>query len=181
MIKKLRQAVLALSLTAGISLSGYAQLPDDAKGPYESGPGPACSPAFGPARQSGPMHGPDQMEHPGMMPELAPPPFLLDLDLSEAQQDRIFNIQLANAPLLREQEKFVHKSSKELRALMEQDQYDEAKIKSLAEAQAHAMAQLQVLRAHGMHQILAVLTPEQKTKLNANKEKIAGQHHGEEH
>ena len=199
MFKHLQQTVLALTLTAGISLSAYAQPPEDAKGPHEApheaGPGPACAPTpappFGHGPMDGPMHGPGPMpdmpfgqthgpmEHPGIMPELAPPLFLLGLDLSEAQQDKIFNIQLANAPLLREQEKHAHKSGKELHGLLEQDQYDEAKIKALAEVQAHAVAQLEVLHARSMHQILAVLTPEQKTKLNAMKEKFAGPHHGE--
>jgi Spy/CpxP family protein refolding chaperone len=194
MIKHLQQTVLAMSLAAGISLSAYAQPPEDAKGPHDfgaGGPGPACAAAFGHGPESGvqdgPMHGMPPawphgpMEHPGMEPELGPPPFLFGLDLNEGQQDKIFSIQLANAPLLREQEKLAHKNGRELHALLEQDQYDEAKVKSLAEAQAHAMAQLEVLHARGMHQILAVLTPEQKTKLNAMKEKFAGPHHGEEH
>jgi Spy/CpxP family protein refolding chaperone len=177
MIKQLQQTVLALSLTAGISLSGYAQPPEDATGPH--GPGPACAPPF----EIGPVHGPmaGPMEHPGMMPELAPPPFLFGLDLNDVQQDKIFNIQLANAPLVRDQEKLARKAGRELHDLLEQDQYEEAKIKSLAETQAHALAQLEVLHARGMHQILAVLTAEQKTKLNAMKEKFAGPHHGEEH
>lgn len=198
MIKHLQQTVLAMSLAAGISLPAYAQPPEDAKGPHDfgaGGPAAACAPAFdhGPGfgpqdgPQDGPLHGMPSdgphgpMEHPGMGPELGPPHFLFGLDLSEAQQDKIFNIQLANAPLLREQEKLAHRNGKELHALLEQDQYDEGRIKSLADAQAHAMAQLAVLHARGMHQILAVLTPEQKTKLNAMKEKFAGPQHGDQH
>ena len=175
MIKFLQQSVLAIGLTAGISLTAYAQPPEDGMGPH--GPG-----AGGPAAEM--PHGgmpPPGAPIPGMMPELAPPPFLFGLDLSDAQQDKVFTILLANAPLVHEQEKLAHKSGKELHALLEQDQYDEAKIKSLAEAQAHAMAQLMVLRARGMHQLLAVLTPEQRAKLEAEKAKFADPHHDEEH
>ncbi|HEX7641139.1 MAG TPA: Spy/CpxP family protein refolding chaperone [Burkholderiaceae bacterium] len=169
MIKVLLQTVLALGLAAGATLAAHAQPPEDAIGPH--GQGPAEMPP-------GPHGG---MPHPGMMPELAPPPFLHGLDLSETQQDKIFAIMLAEAPLVHEQEKLAHKNGKELHTLLEQDQYDEGKIKSLAEAQSHAMAQLMVLHARGMHQILAVLTPEQKTQLNAMKEKFAGQRHDQMH
>jgi protein CpxP len=166
MIKFLQHAVLSIGFTAGVSLAACAQPPEDAMGPH------------GPAMEM-PQHG--GMPQPGMIPELAPPPFLHGLDLSDAQQDKIFSILLANAPLVHEQEKLAHKSGQELHAMLEQDQYDEGKIKSLADTQAHAMAQLMVLHARGMHQILAVLTTEQRTQLNAMKEKFAGQHHGEEH
>ena len=168
MIKFLQHAVLAIGLTAGVSLAACAQPPEDATGPH------------GPLQEMPP--GPhDGMQRPGMMPELAPPPFLHGLDLSDAQQDKIFNILLADAPLAHEQEKLVHKSGKELHALLEQDQYDEAKIKVLADTQAHATAQLMVLHARSMHQILALLTPEQRTQLSAMKEKFADPHHGDEH
>ncbi len=171
MIKFLQHAVLAIGFTAGASFAARAQPPEDAIGPH----GPAMEMPPGP-------HG--DLPQPGMMPELAPPPFLHGLDLSEAQQDRIFNILLADAPLLREQEKLAHKSGQELHALLEQDQFDEGKIKSLADAQARAMAQLMVLHARGMHQILAVLTPEQRTQLKDMKDKFdkfAGPRHGEAH
>jgi Spy/CpxP family protein refolding chaperone len=182
MIKFLQQSVLAIGLTAGISFGACAQPPEDGMGPHGPGQGPdaphAGMPPQGMSAPGMPMPG---MPHPDMMPELAPPPFLLGLDLSEAQQDKVFNILLANAPLVHEQEKLAHKNGKELHALLEQDQYDEAKIKSLAEAEAHARAQLMVLHARGMHQILALLTPEQRAKLDAEKAKFAGPHHGDDH
>jgi len=169
MIKFLQQIALAIALTTGASLAAHAQPPEVNMAPR--GPAPAELPP-------GP-HG--AMPQPGMMPELAPPPFLHGLDLSEAQQDKIFSILLAEAPLLHEQQKLAHKNGKELHAFLEQDQYDEGKIKLLAEAQSHAMAQLMVLHARSMHQILAVLTPEQRAQLNAMKEKFADKHCGEAH
>ena len=165
MIKLLQQTVLAFSLAAG---AANAQPPEDGMGPH--GSAPAEMPP-----------GPPGMPHPGMMPELAPPPFLHGLDLSETQQDKIFSIMLAEAPLVHEQEKLARKNGKELHTLLEQDQYDEGKVKALAEAQSHAMAQLMVLHVRGMHQILALLTPEQKAKLETMKEKFAGMHHDPAH
>ncbi len=168
MIKFLQQTLLTCGITAGISLAACAQPPEDAPGLH----GPMQEAPAGP-------HG--IMAQPGMMPALAPPPFLHGLDLSEAQQDKVFAILLANAPLIHEQEKLAHKSGKELHALLDSDQYDEGKIKALADTEAHAMAQLMLLHARGMHQILALLTPEQRTQLNAMKEKFPGPHPGNDH
>jgi len=168
MIKILLHSLLAIGFSAGMSLAACAQPPEHAMGPY----GPAQEMPPGPPFPPG-AHGPM------MMPELAPPPFLQGLDLSEAQQDKVFAILLADAPLAREQEKLAQKSGKELHALLEQDQYDEGKIKSLAETQARAMAQLMVLHARSMHQILAVLTPEQRTQLKAMKDQPPMMHHAD--
>jgi len=166
MIKFLQQALMAIGFTAGVSLAASAQPPEEAMAPRS--PAMEMPPA---------LHG--GMPHPGMMPELAPPPFLHWLNLSEAQEDKIFNIMLGDAPLVHEQEKLAHKSSQELHALLEQDRYDEGKIKSLTDMQAQAIAQLMMLHARGMHQILAVLTPEQRIQLKAMEEKFSPAHQGE--
>ena len=188
MMKKImQQTALAISLLAGVSLAAHA-LPlmetidqhGPGFGPGQDGPGGPGGPGFGPGMPGpGPEHGPHGL--PDMMPQLAPPPFLFGLDLTEAQQDKVFSILLANAPLVHEQEKLGHKSGQELHTLLEQDQYDEAKIKSAAEAEARAKAQLLVLHARTMHQILAVLTPEQHAKLQAMKDKFKEHRHADEH
>ena len=100
MIKILQHSLLAIGFTAGMSLAACAQPPEGAMGPH----GPAQEMPPGP-------HGP--MPQPGMMSEFASPPFLQDLDLSEAQEDKIFAIVLAQAPLVREQEKLAHKRLRE--------------------------------------------------------------------
>lgn len=192
MKKILQQTALAISLMAGISLAAHAQPlmetmdqhgPDFGPGahagpggPGGPGPGPG-GPGFGPGPDFD--HGPHGMGE--MMPQLAPPPFLFGLDLSDAQQDKVFAILLAAAPQVHEQEKLAHKSGQELHALLDPDQYDEAKLKSAAEAEARAKAQLLVLHARTMHQILAVLTPEQHARLQAMKEKFKEHRREDEH
>ena len=52
-------------------------------------------------------------------------------------------------------------------------QYDESKLKSLADAEARAMAQIKVAHASTMHQISLVLTPEQRTQLQSMKNEHA--------
>ncbi|MDO8071691.1 Spy/CpxP family protein refolding chaperone [Janthinobacterium sp. SUN176] len=102
------------------------------------------------------VHGPGGPGAPGL------PPFLRGIDLSEAQQDKIFAATYAQAPLLREQEKIAFKAHAQLRALAASSAYDEAKASALASTAAQAMAQISLQQARLEQQLLAVLTPEQR-------------------
>ncbi|MED5613146.1 Spy/CpxP family protein refolding chaperone [Janthinobacterium sp. P210005] len=102
------------------------------------------------------LHGPGGPGAPGL------PPFLRGIDLSEAQQDKIFAATYAQAPLLREQEKIAFKAHAQLRALAASSAYDEAKASALASTAAQAMAQISLQQARLEQQLLAVLTPEQR-------------------
>lgn len=90
------------------------------------------------------------------------PPFLYGIDLSEAQQDKIFAATYAQAPLLREQEKIAFKAHEQLRALAASSAYDDAKASALASTAAQAMAKISLQQARLEQQLLAVLTPEQR-------------------
>lgn len=123
--------------------------------------------AFVPPAGAAPMpgHGP----HGGLPPphapaggELPPPPYLHGLQLSEAQQDKVFAILHALAPQLREQAKLARKAEEELRELARGEQYDEGRARALAEAGARAQAEMALLRSRADRQIHALLTPEQK-------------------
>ncbi|MDN2701324.1 Spy/CpxP family protein refolding chaperone [Janthinobacterium sp. SUN100] len=105
------------------------------------------------------VHGPGGPGGPGA-PGL--PPFLRGIDLSEAQQDKIFAATYAQAPLLREQEKIAFKAHAQLRALAGSSAYDDAKASALASTAAQAMAQISLQQARLEQQLLAVLTPEQR-------------------
>lgn len=96
------------------------------------------------------------------------PPFLHGAHLSEAQRDKVFSILYAQLPLLREQFKASRKAQDELRGLAASDGYDEAKAKLLAEASARAQAAIALLRARGLHRIYALLTPEQRSQMEAD-------------
>ena len=104
------------------------------------------------------------MEGPPPGIEHAPglPPFLRGIELSEAQQDKIFAATYAQAPLLREQEKIAFKAHAQLRELAASSAYDDAKASSLASTAAQAMATISLQQARLEQQLLAVLTPEQR-------------------
>ncbi|HEU4814709.1 Spy/CpxP family protein refolding chaperone [Janthinobacterium sp.] len=114
--------------------------------PPQAMPGPP--PGFG--------HGPGGPGAPGL------PPFLRGIELSEAQQDKVFAATYAQAPLLREQEKIAFKAHAQLRELAASDAYDDAKAGALASTAAQAMATISLLQARLEQQLLAVLTPEQR-------------------
>jgi Spy/CpxP family protein refolding chaperone len=67
-------------------------------------------------------------------------PFLRELNLSDAQHDKIFKIMHDRAPALRDKAKEASKANYELHALMFSDKYDEARVRTLSETSAQAMA-----------------------------------------
>lgn len=91
--------------------------------------------------------------------------FLRGIELSEAQQDRVFAIMHAQAPQLREQEKAERKANEALRAMMDAGQYDEAKAAAQTRALGQAIAAQELLRVRAAAQVMALLTPQQKEEL----------------
>lgn len=154
-------AVLALPLFATAGDMGEEQAPapqgEHGHGPQQGGPehgGPDRGPGFGPgfAHGAGPGFGPGR------------PPLFHGLDLSEAQEDKIFAILHAQAPYLREQFKAAAKAREALRALAGADQYDDAKAAALAKDAATAEANIALQHVRTQQKLLAVLTPEQRKK-----------------
>ncbi|MYM26015.1 periplasmic heavy metal sensor [Duganella sp. FT135W] len=127
------------------------------RGPEHQGPGP-----FG---QDGPHGGPEQ-GGPGHPPGFGPgrSPLFHGLDLSEAQQDKIFAILHAEAPYLREQFKAAAKAREALHALATADKYDDANAAALAKDAATAEANIVLQHVRTQQKLLAVLTPEQRKK-----------------
>lgn len=109
--------------------------------------------------------------------------FMRGLDLTEAQRDKIFEIRHAAAPALREKGKAAFEARKALREATRAEQFDEAKVRGAAERLAKAEADVVVERARVRQQVLSVLTPEQRAKLEQAKERRGkfrpGKHHGE--
>ena len=121
----------------------------------------ACSmPLLALAQQASAPDGPPSRAMPGPPPGLLP--FLHGIDLSEAQQDKVFAATYAQAPLLREQEKIAFKAHAQLRELAASSTYDDAKAGALANTAAQAMATISLQQARLEQQLLAVLTPEQR-------------------
>lgn len=114
------------------------------------------------------LHGPGGPGAPGL------PPFLRGIDLSEAQQDKVFAATYAQAPLLREQEKIAYKAHAQLRALAASSAYDDARASALANTAAQAMAAISLQQARLEQQLLAVLTPEQRKQAQQRRDSRPG-------
>jgi len=103
------------------------------------------------------------------------PHALRHLRLTEAQQDKIFTIMHNQAPQARELHKAMHKAHHALHDLVATGPYDDAKAKALSESLGKALTESALLHARTHHQILDVLTPEQRQELARHAE------HGGEH
>lgn len=158
-------AAMALPLFAATGAAHANEVDDDAlRPPMMEHDGPEHGPAGrGPGSPSGPGF------HPGLPPVGGPgmggrPPFARGIELSEAQDDKVFAILHAQEPYLREQGKAAAKAHEALRALGSAAQYDDAKAAALAKDAATAMANIALQRVRTEQKLLAVLTPEQRTK-----------------
>jgi Spy/CpxP family protein refolding chaperone len=93
------------------------------------------------------------------------PPHLRALNLTEAQQDKVFEIMHAQAPVMRDKAKALRKAETDLRALTSAADYSEAKARGLADEAAKAMSEMTLARAKADRQVFEVLTPEQRKQL----------------
>ncbi|CAK0781077.1 periplasmic protein CpxP/Spy [Gammaproteobacteria bacterium] len=145
------------SITMGVPFTAYSA-------PKMDGYGPPCPMMHGDPGGSGEFgFGPMMMlEEPFGGPM---PPFLHGLKLSETQRDKIFELLHAQVPSLHEKGKEIHKGRLALHKLSLSDQYDEAKVKELAENGARVIAEIARLIASTDNQIYQLLTPEQRKQL----------------
>jgi periplasmic protein CpxP/Spy len=129
----------------------------------------AMEPQPGPAMEHGMPH-PGQ--HDGPMNHDNPvPPFLHGIELTEAQQDRIFDIMHSQAPQMRERAKAIGKAHKELHALVMSPNYDDAKARTLIDSLSRASTDMMLQHVRTDHQIYALLTPEQRKQLDERKDR----------
>ena len=150
------------ALLAASCAGGAWAAPGLAAGPADAPPPPPADADDGPGFGPGPRPG-HRMGGPGL-------PFLRGIELSEAQEDRLFAIRHAQAPQLREQEKAERKAAEALHAMKESGQYDEAKASAAARALGQAIAARELLRARTAGQVLALLTPQQKEALQRERD-----------
>lgn len=124
-------------------------------------PMPPGDPGF--EQQDGPGDGP---RGPGGPIERGVPPFLRGLDLSEAQQDRVFAILHAEVPKQRALEKAERKAGEALRELGRAPELDQARASASAQALGQAIADQEMLRLQTGAELMAVLTPQQRAQLD---------------
>jgi protein CpxP len=114
------------------------------------------------------MHGPGMPGPEGRGPEGHGPGFghfSRELQLSEAQQDKLFAIEHAAAPQRRQQEKAIRQAHEALHALRDAAQFDEARASAASRDLGQAVAGEALLDARLHAQRLAVLTPVQREQL----------------
>jgi Spy/CpxP family protein refolding chaperone len=116
----------------------------------------------------------------GSLPGLdAPlPPYLHELTLSDEQQDKIFELLHAQAPQVHRLARTLHKSSAQLRELGFSEQYDETAARGLIDAASRAHSELALLRTRTDHEVLGLLTPEQRKQALADVAKHDGRERG---
>lgn len=90
---------------------------------------------------------------------------LRGLDLTEAQQDKIFNLRHAQEPAMRAKIKELREARSNLEALTHAPAYDEAKVRALTDKSATVMAELARMHARTEFDIYQILTPEQRKQL----------------
>lgn len=112
------------------------------------------------------MPGPDTP--PPMVAPMAPPvvSFLHDLDLAEAQQDKLFELNHAQEPQRRAKMKELRKAQDALREMSSSGEFDDAKAKSLTETIGRATAELTLMQARFDGAVYRLLTPEQRQRWN---------------
>lgn len=160
--KLLLALVVALPLLAATGAASANESGDEHPAMMHGGPD-----------HEGPANGPRM--HGGMPPFGGPgmvgrPLFMRGVELSEAQEDKVFAILHEEKPYLREQGKAADKAHEALREMAGTDKYDDAKAASLAQAAANAMANIALQRARTEQKLLAVLTPEQRKKQAEDKD-----------
>ena len=99
---------------------------------------------------------------------------LRGLDLTQEQQDQVFKIFHDQAPAVHEQMKQMRAAHESLARLASADTFDAAKAKEAADQEGRAHAQLALIHAQGMAKVRAVLTPEQRAKLDQQQQARAG-------
>jgi Spy/CpxP family protein refolding chaperone len=94
-----------------------------------------------------------------------------ELNLSDAQRDKMFEIRHAAQPAMREKMNEFRKNRIALREAATAKDYDAPRVRQLADEGAKLQADLTVMRVETQQKALAVLTPEQRAKL----EQLRGQ------
>jgi Spy/CpxP family protein refolding chaperone len=96
-------------------------------------------------------------------------PFLHGLELSESQEDKLFQLMHNQAPYLREQQRAHDKAMRALHEMRDAEKFDDAAAAKLAQAAAQAEANLALAHIRTHQKVLALLTPEQRKRLDERK------------
>ena len=93
------------------------------------------------------------------------------LDLTQEQRDQARKIFQEHAPTMRDRMQAARTAQQELRAMALSPNFDSNRARELADAAAKAQADAAVIRAEGMSKVFALLTPDQRAKLEERRER----------
>jgi len=110
-------------------------------------------------------------ERPGPMPSHGMHRMLRHLDLSEAQRDQVFKIFHDQSPAMHERMKAARAAREDLEKLAFASAFDRARARAIADTEAKAIADMELLRAESMARVREILTPEQRAKLDQLRER----------
>jgi len=130
----------------------------------EGAPPEGDRPPFGGPRGEMPGGRPGHVGAPGM-------PFLHGIELSDSQEDKIFQLMHSQEPYLREQQRTHEKAMRALHEMRNAEKFDDAAAAKLAQAAAQAQANLMLAHIRTHQKVLAVLTPEQRKQLDERMER----------
>ncbi len=95
---------------------------------------------------------------------------LRHLDLSDAQRDQVFKIFHDQSPAMRERMKAVRAAREDLEKLALASAFDRERARAIADTEAKAISDMEVLRAESIARVRELLTPEQRAKLDQMRE-----------
>ena len=96
--------------------------------------------------------------------QAGPPAWLGELELSEPQQEQVFKIFHAIAPLVRERLVEARRAHEELEDLAIAVSLDSNRGREAFEAEAQALAQVAEIRMHAMRAVYGLLNEEQRAR-----------------
>lgn len=135
-------------------------------------------PLAGMAAEGEPPMGERGQHGPGPGHRFGPGPgmhFLRGLDLSDSQEDKLFQLMHSQAPYLREQQRAHEKAMQALHDMRNADKFDDAAAAKLAQAAAQAQANITLAHVRTHQKVLELLTSEQRKQLE---ERRARPHRG---
>ncbi len=98
------------------------------------------------------------------------PPMMKKLNLTPEQEAKITELRKQDSELISAKYQSMRDSRTQLHEMQKNGDYDEAKVKALTEQGAQAMAEMAQLRARQHHQMMEVLSPEQRQQFAAQRE-----------
>lgn len=104
-------------------------------------------------------------------PPMPPMIELRALNLSPAQEDQVFKIFHEQSPARHEQLKQLRAAHEALARLAAAEPFDVARAREAADQEGRVYGQLALLHAQGMARVRAVLTPEQRAKMDQGRER----------